>query len=223
MSKSIKYTLLILFLIIGGGFLTLTLTIDSIVSSGIEEIGTEMTGTAVTVDNVSISPFSGSGTIEGFRIANPDGYSQEHAVEIENFTIQLEPFTLFSDEIIINQITISDASVYVEQKLPENNIREIINHLNSLPEGEASDARLIIDLFVLENGSASLYTEVGGERSAQAEISKIELQDLGRADGTETVKSVIKQIADEVADESLQAAIESGGEQLRDTIRDLFN
>ena len=182
-----------------------------------------MTGTAVTVDNVSISPFSGSGTIEGFRVANPDRYSQEHAVEIENFAIQLEPFTLFSSEIIINQITISDASVYVEQKLPENNIREIINHLNSLPEGEASDARLIIDLFVLENGSASLYTEVGGERSAQAEISRIELQDLGRADGTETVKSVIKQIADEVADESLQAAIESGGEQLRDTIRDLFN
>jgi hypothetical protein len=223
MSKAIKYTILGLLLLIGAGFLTLTLTIDSIVSSSIEEIGSEMTGTAVTVDNVSISPFSGSGTIEGFRVANPDGYSQAHAVEIENFAIQLEPFTLFSSEIIINQITISDASVYVEQKLPENNIREIINHLNSLPEGEASDARLIIDLFVLENGSASLYTEVGGERSAQAEISRIELQDLGRADGTETVKSVIKQIADEVADESLQAAIESGGEQLRDTIRDLFN
>jgi hypothetical protein len=223
MSKAIKYAVPGFLLLIGAGFLTLTLTIDSIVSSSIEEIGSEMTGTAVTVDNVSISPFSGSGTIEGFRVANPDGYSQDYAVEIESFAIQLEPFTLFSDEIIINQITISDASVYVEQKLPENNIREIINHLNSLPNGEASDTQLVIDSFVLENGTASLYTEVGGERSAQAEISRIELQDLGRSDGTETIKSVIKQIADEVADESLQAAIESGGEQLRDTIRDLFN
>lgn len=223
MSKAIKYTILGLLLIIGAGFLTLTLTIDSIVSSSIEEIGTEMTGTAVTVENVSISPFSGSGTISGFSVANPDGYSQENAVTIDNFSITLEPFTLFSDEIIINQVTITDASVYVEQKLPENNIREIMNHLNSVPDDEASDARLIIERFVLDNGTASLYTEVGGERSARVEISRIELQDLGRASGQQTAGAVIKQVAEEVAGESLQAAAGSGLEQLQDAIRDIFN
>lgn len=223
MSKAIKYTILGLLLIIGAGFLTLTLTIDSIVSSSIEEIGTEMTGTAVTVENVSISPFSGSGTISGFSVANPDGYSQENAVTIDNFSITLEPFTLFSDEIIINQVTITDASVYVEQKLPENNIREIMNHLNSVPDDEASDARLIIERFVLDNGTASLYTKVGGERSARVEISRIELQDLGRASGQQTAGAVIKQVAEEVAGESLQAAAGSGLEQLQDAIRDIFN
>lgn len=223
MSKGIKYTLLGLLIIVGVGFLALTFTIDSIVSSNIEQIGSEMTGTHVTVENVSISPFSGSGTIQGFRIANPDGYSQEHAVTIEDFSIELEPLTLFSDEIIVNRITITGASVYVEQKLPENNIREIMSHVNSIEEGEATDARLIIEHFMLENGTTNLYTEVGGERSARVEISKIELNDLGRASGQQTAEAVIKQIAEEIAGESLEAAVESGGEQLKDALRDLFN
>lgn len=223
MSKGIKYTLLGLLIVIGAGFLVLTFTIDSIVSSNIEQIGSEMTGTPVTVDGVSISPFSGSGTIRGFRVANPEGYSQEHAIEMAEFSIELEPFTLFSDEIIVNNITISDASVYVEQKLPENNIREIMSQVNSIQEGETSDARLVIEHFVLENGTADLYTEVGGERSASVDISRIELRDLGRASGQETAEAVIKQIAEEVAGESLEAAAESGAEQLKDAVRGLFD
>lgn len=223
MSKGIKYTLLGLLIIIGAAFMTLTFTIDSIVLSNIEQIGTEMTGTPVTVGGVSISPFSGSGTIEGFRVANPEGYSQEYAVEIEDFSIELEPFTLFSDEIVVNKITITDASVYVEQKLPENNIREIMNHVNSIPEGEISDGGLVIEHFVLENGTANLYTEVGGERSASVEISRIELNDLGRASGQDTAEAVIKQIAKEVSGESLEAAAESGVEQLKDAVRGLFD
>lgn len=223
MSKVIKYTLLGFIIAIGAGFLILTFTIDSIVSSNIEQIGSEMTGTAVTVDNVSISPFSGSGTVSGFRVANPEGYSQDYAVELENFEIKLEPFSLFSDDIIVNEIIITDASVYVEQKLPENNIREIMEHVNSLPEGEASDARLVIEHFLLENGTANLYTEVGGERSASVEIYRIELNDLGRGSELETVEAVIKQIAEEVAGESLEAAAESGVEQLKDAVRGLFD
>lgn len=223
MSKAIKYTLLGLIIAIGAGFLILTFTIDSIVSSNIEEIGSEMTGTPVTVDGVSISPFSGSGTITGFRVANPEGYSQDYAIEMENFTIEMEPFSIFSDEILVNEITITNASVFVEQKLPENNIREIMSHINSIPEGETSDARLIIEHFVLENGTANLYTEAGGERSASVDISRIELNDLGRESEMETVEAVIKQIAEEVAGESLEAAAGSGLEQLKDAVRGLFN
>lgn len=223
MSKSIKYTILGLLLLIGAGFLTLTLTIDSIVSSSIEEIGSEMTGTAVTVDNISISPFSGSGTISGFRVANPDGYSQDYAFEIEEFSISLEPFSLFSDEVIVNDITMSGATVFVEQKLPENNIREIMDHLNSVSEGETTDSRLIIEHFLLESGTTQVYTEVGGERSASVEIPRIELDDLGRESQLDTAEAVIKQIAEEVAGKSLQSVVESGVGDIRDALRGLFN
>lgn len=223
MSKGFKYTLIGTFIVIVVGFLILTFTIDSIVKSNIEQIGSEMTGTQVTVESVSISPFSGTGTIHGFHVANPEGYGRDHAIEIDDLSIELELMSLFSDEVIVNEISITGPAVYVEQKLPENNIREIMNHVNSVSAGETSDARLIIEYFLLENGTADLYTEVGGERSAQVDISKIELRDLGRTDGQEAAEDVIKQIAGQVAEESLQAAIQSGGEQLKDALQDLFD
>ena len=43
--------------------LVITLSLDGMVKSGIERNGSELLQTRVTVDNVSISLFSGSGTI----------------------------------------------------------------------------------------------------------------------------------------------------------------
>lgn len=65
MDKAIKYVF--------GGILGVVIIIvlvvmfrlNTIVKSGIEEIGTEMTGTAVTVDRIIIIPFSGKGSIDG--------------------------------------------------------------------------------------------------------------------------------------------------------------
>ena len=51
----------------------LTFTIDSIVRSAIESRGSDILQTELSVDNVSISLLSGSGSIEGLSIANPDG------------------------------------------------------------------------------------------------------------------------------------------------------
>jgi hypothetical protein len=223
MSNTIRYIVIGLFLLIGIGFLILTLRIDSIVSSGIEDIGSEMTGTPVTVGSVSISPFSGSGTISGFRVANPEGFSQEYAMDIESFSIELEPFSLFSNEIIVNDITVSGASVLVEQKMPENNIRQIMSNINSVSDGEASDSRLIIEHFTLENSTAQVYTNVSGERSASVDIPQIVLEDLGRESTMDTAEDVIKQIAEEVAGESLQAAVQGGLDQVRDAIQGLFD
>lgn len=182
-----------------------------------------MTGTSVTVSGVSISPFSGKGTISGFRVANPEGYSRDFAVEVEQFSIELDLMTLFSDEVIIREILIQSPLIYVEQKLPENNIKEILDHINSVEPFEASDSEMVIEHFLLQNGSVALYTEVGGERSAEVEISEIELNDLGRGGGQQAVEDVIREIAEEVGEKALRAAVQSGGEQIRDAIRDLFN
>lgn len=223
MPKALKYSLIVFLAVILIGFVILTLTLDSIVQSNIERIGSDMTGTPVTVESVSISPFSGSGTISGFRVANPEGYAQDYAIEVDDFSIDLDIWTLFSDEIIIRDITILAPFIYVEQQLPENNIQLILQHINSVASFEASDSEMVIEHFLLQNGTVDLYTEIGGERSARVEIETIELNDLGRGGGQQAVEDIVQRIAQEVAERALRAAVESGGEQLRDAIRDLFN
>jgi hypothetical protein len=223
MSKALKFALAAIIALILIAFMVLTLSINSIVKSGIEQTGSEMTGTPVTADRVSISPFSGKGEISGFRVANPGDYSNDYAFQVEDFQIELDIFSLFSDEIVIREIVISAPSIWVEQKLPENNIRTIMRHIQNIMPGEASDKAMVIERFRLTGGSVDLYTEVGGERSARVEISDIELTDLGRGGGRAAVEEVIREIAERIAEEALQGAARSGGEQIRDAIRDLFN
>lgn len=223
MSKAIKFGLGGILAILLIGFLVLTMSVDSIVKTGIETVGSEMTGTAVTVERVSISPFSGSGTISGFRVENPEGFEKDYALEVDDFSIELKILSLFTDEIVVRNIEVVSPSVYVEQKMPENNLRTIMNNIESVSSGEASEKALVIEYFIMTEGSADLYTEVGGERSARVEIEQIELNDLGRGGAQQAVEDVIKEIAERVVDQSLRAAADSGVEQIQDAIRDFFN
>lgn len=221
MLKGIKYGIGGLFVLLGAGFLVFTLTLDSMVKSGIENVGTEMTGTEVSVEGVSISPFSGKGTINGFRVANPEGYGQEYALVIDDFSVELDVGSLFSDLVVVHEIIITVPAVYVEQKIPDNNLRTILNTINSAVSDDTSgDTALFIEYFLMQNGSADLYTELGGERSARVEISDIELSNIGGRE--DAVEQVIQQISDRLVQQALQAAARSGAEQLRDAIEDLF-
>lgn len=223
MGKIIKYGLIAIVGVLVTGFIILTLTVDSIVKSGIEDIGSEMTGTSVTVQSVSISPFSGKGTIRGFHVANPEDYEQEFLFKIEELSISLDIRSLFSDEIVVNEIIVLQPELYVEQKLPENNLATVMNSINSVEANQTTQKEMVIEHFLMEEGSAELYTEVGGERTGRVELSSVEIHDLGRGGGQNAVENIIKEIAERIAEQGLQAAARSGGEQIRDAIRDLFN
>lgn len=223
MNKAIKY-------IIGGILgvaiiivLVVMFRLNTIVKSGIEEIGTEMTGTVVTVDRVIISPFSGKGKVRGFRVANPEEYDHEYALEVDDFAIELEVLSVFSDEVIVNELVITTPAIVMEQKLIGNNINSILGNIRSVSAGETTDKRLVIEHFFLTDGSVDMYMDIGGERSVHAEIETIELNDLGRGGGQQAVENIIQEIAERLAREALRVAAQRGGEEVLDALRDLFD
>jgi hypothetical protein len=67
MSKGIKIALISVVVIILVGFLILTVALDSFVKSNIEEVGSEMTGTMVTVGECIHIPVFGSGYHHSFK------------------------------------------------------------------------------------------------------------------------------------------------------------
>ncbi len=223
MNKTIKYIL--------GGILGVAILIvlvvmfrlNTIVKSGIEEIGTEMTGTAVTVDRIIISPFSGKGQIRGFRVANPEGYDHEYAFEVDDFTIELEILSVFSKEVMVNELVITTPAIVMEQKLLGNNINSILGNIRSVSAGETTDKQLVIERFLLTDGTVDMYMDIGGERSVHAEIETIELSDLGRGGEQEAVENIIQEIAERIAREALRVAAQHGGEEVLDALRDLFD
>ncbi|MFU8812804.1 MAG: hypothetical protein ACNA78_07535 [Balneolaceae bacterium] len=195
---------------------------QSIIVSGIEQNGSEMTGTPVTVSAVTINPLSGRGTIRGLTIANPDGYTQELAVEVDEIAISIDVWSLFSDHVLVRSLIVRSPSIMVEQQLPNNNLREILRHIQNLEFGETSNRQLTIEQFLLVDGRVGLLTEVGSDRQAEVEISRIELEGIGTGSNA-SAEHVIQIIAEAIGEEALEGALQRGGQQIRDAIRNLFN
>jgi len=228
MSKVFKYTGFGIIIVLIAGYFFVNLYIDQIVKSGIEDMGTEMTQTQVTVDGISISPFSGKGTISGFKVKNPEGYSVENAIVIDNFHIALDLKSLLTDQIVVRNITIKSPSVYVEQKVQGNNLKTLMNNVEKGSSSESSSGvDLVIRHFLMENGRVTLHTEVGGERTAKMKFSKIELQDLGAGGGQKAAEQVVKTVSRKLTDAALKAALKGGANQLKkeagDALKNIFN
>lgn len=217
-----KKLLAVLLLIIVVAFVAATFSIDRMVKHSIETIGTEMAGSEVTVDRVSISLLSGNGSIHGFRVANPDDFGQEYAISVGEIFLKLSPWQFFSDEIVIDELIVESPYVYVEQKIPDNNLQILLGNVRAATPEQTSEKPMVIEYFLMRDGSAELYTEIGGERTATLEIAEIELREIGRGGVQKAVNEAIEEIIQEVVEQSLRAAVQSGAEQIRDQIRSLF-
>ena len=72
----------VVILVLVGVAAVFLMNINSAVKHGIEVAGPEILGTGVTVDSVDISFLSGSGSIKGLTVMNPEGYKDAAAISI---------------------------------------------------------------------------------------------------------------------------------------------
>lgn len=204
-------------------FLGISYYLDRIVKSGIESYGSEIAGTQVRVESVSVSPISGEGSIQGFTVANPDGFEEDYMLSISDFSISLDVLSLLSDEILIHEIIISEASFFVEQTTAGNNVMQILNNIDAMAEAESSETSMIIDRFYMENGGIYLGSNIGEDVEANYIIESLEVRDIGRDNQTSDTIQTIANLADRVAEEVLSEAVKSGLDRIRDAVRDLFD
>jgi len=130
--KVILIVLLLLVALIGGGVYYLFSSLDSIVASAIEKIGTEVTGTEVSVDRVHFKLRKGRGEIHGLHIANPQGYSSDSVFKFDQVALQIEPVSLTEPVIVFNEILIDGAVLTTEHKGGvSTNVEEVMQNIRS--------------------------------------------------------------------------------------------
>ncbi len=226
MNKGIKYSLAGLVGILLLGFVALTFSLDYLVKSGIESTGTEMSGTEVTVENVSISPFSGTGTIEGLKVRNPEGFESEYAIVIQSFDISMDVWSVLSDTVIVNEIVIGEPALSVIQKMPENNLRMLMNNMDQAMAGESSSTAMIIERLLVQDGQVTVTPNIGSQQSATVRMGDIELENVGKQ-GSSSTRQVVKQVSSRIINEALKSALSGQLDGLKDkakdAIKDIFN
>lgn len=201
-------------------FLVLSFSLDGIVKSAIKESGSELLQTEVNVDDVHISLFDGSGVIKGFVVHNPEGFSDEPAIQIRETRMKIDLSTIFSDPIVVENVTIKNPELFFEQKGIGANLKTLNDNMGL--SDDSSETSMVIDHLLIENGTVRVSTTIERERTVEASISQFELNGIGR-DGSNTIKQSIHQIMEPLLERAMREAVASGVmEQLENKVRDLF-
>lgn len=130
----IKKILLAFLLLIVIGLVALYFSLNSIVGGGVErafnKFGPEVTGTDTYIDSADINVFQGNIGINGLFIGNPEGFDKPSAMECGEIYVDIEPSTIFSDRIVINEIRIVAPSFFYDQTLTGNNLTKLKKQIN---------------------------------------------------------------------------------------------
>jgi len=231
MGKFFKFLLgaVVVLLIVVALLVTFVLSnLDSLVKQAIETVGTEVVGTRVGVDQVSISLEQGRGEIAGLRIANPRGFPDGDALELGQIVLDLDVQNLSAELVTLESVIVGGARVNAVQASGGNNLQTLLDTIRRSDDGgsssssstdEGPDTKLIIDEFRFEDARVSVQLAgVPGGRSAT--VPDVVLRDIGRKSNGVTAAEAARQILEPLVQRSMEAGIGVSREELEKRARE---
>lgn len=221
--KWIIRIIIVLVLLIGAALWYGWSQLGNLVKYGIEQGTPPIVQTAVTVDQVLLSPMSGSGVIEGFAIGNPTGYSALPAVRLGRAELALDTGSVNRDKIVIKYIRITAPEFNLEAGLGGTNLKQIAKNAQSYvaqqdkgaptPATPAASSppkravKLQVNEFLITGAklSASAAGLLPGV-DAKATLPDIRLVNLGTGVDGITPAELIAEVLNQISTEAIKAS-----------------
>lgn len=207
----------------------LALSIDYILKSGIENTGSDMFLTKLSVESVNVSLFGGDVRFEGISIANPEGFDDgDSAMTIREIHLRMEPLSLFSDTIYIHELDVQMIDVLFEHtaETGRSNIGQLRQNLEAYSaSSKPLDIAVVIDQFAMIDATLTIRTDIPAVETYTATIPRVELSGIGRDEETEVSEVmilVIEILLDQVTEQGLHELIEEGEQRLRHEAEDVL-
>ena len=226
MSLSVKKfflgTIIAIVVLIVGMLLFLILNINTIIKHAINTAGPEVLNVPVSVESVSVSPFSGLGTLNNLSIGNPPGFTSTTSFFLREVHVAVDLKSLSSEVLIVKKLLIDGARLTIEQKnYLENNLKDLLNGIstnnsdnNNPDNNKAADdntpppVRFIINEFDFKSSSLTLIVDGMGRKTI--ELPQLELHGIGMSEGGLRAGDAVKQLMGPVINLGLEQAVTSG-------------
>lgn len=189
MKKVLGYGLGSIVLLAVIGYVVLQFFLGSIVKAGVNNIGPQITQTKVELKSAHVSPLTGAGTLTGFSVGNPAGWSEGNAFNLGQIHLDVAPMSLFGDYILIEELIIDQPEFSYETKLISSNISDLLKNIEASMGGQkgkepaaknGKPLKLAVKHLVLRNGKVRVG--VGGA-AVTMPMPPIELNNVGTAEG----------------------------------------
>lgn len=184
--------------------------LDGIVKNTIEKVGTRLTGTEVSLEDVILDLGSGSVALEGLQIDNPKGYKSDFAFLLKKITVAVDTSSLSKPVIQLDEVTVEGARLNVEQHGETNNLTDLLAQVEAnakpgsnaqeqeAPPQDEPEAGFILKRFVFANTSATLISDTKGNKA-------IEVPDVKRSNIGDPTQGLTPE---QLGDALLQAVLE---------------
>jgi hypothetical protein len=236
--KKIAIAIVVLVAIVGLGAYFLLSNLDGLVKSTIENVGSELTGTAVSVDGVAIDLGSGSVSLQGLQIDNPVGYNSDYAFFLGEATVAIDTASLGGSVLLLKEIVVKGARLNAEQRGNSNNLSDLLKQLEANsskgkgaeeqqappPEDDSDPARLAVKRFVFANTRATLISEV--EEPREIKVPDVRRKNIGNPKtgltpeelGNVLLQAVLEEVQAAVVDELAELAKDAAKDKIMEKI-----
>lgn len=179
--------------VIGIAAIVLTLSnLGPLVKKAVNTVGPKVTKTDMSVDDVSISIFSGEAKMKGFLLGNPNGFKSAQAMSVGSIAVDIDEGTITKDVIVINKIEILAPEISYEKKSGTDNFKELLKNVQSSAKSEKASKpketkqddgaakKVIINNVIVKNGKVNLIMAALGGKEISAPLPDIHLKDIGK-------------------------------------------
>lgn len=203
MKKLLIGLAVLLVLVVGGLAAFVKFGTEPTIRYALETEGTSATQTGVSVEDVNLSIMGGSLSLSGLKLANPDGYTTPEALSLGKVSAKVDRNSLFSDQIVVDQISLDAPSITFERGKEMSNLEKIKQAIDQyLPatpdQQEPTKTVLIRELLI--NGAKLNYNLKPGAKIRSLTLPDTRVENIGGTDGSGVSYQVaVEQIVDQMA------------------------
>ena len=184
--------------------------------------------TLVAFTTLSAEPLKGLVSIHDLRVSNPPGFSRRNLMKLEEFRIDLDPDTLQSDVLHIEDIVLANPRVRYERHIMKDNIKALREEIEQATvrrgeymEGQTADTvveaieeadgeevdddgqKVVIDRVVIDG--CIVYAKLSALPAIPVPVPIPDLKDIGKEKGGATPTEASTQIIDNFYDQMINA------------------
>jgi len=212
--------------------------LDKIVAKVIEDVGTEVTQTAVRVGGVELDLLKGKAGLSQLSVANPAGFSSPQIFSLELVSVAIDVESVSSNPIIIDEIVVRQPRVTYEiNQQGTSNLDVLKKNVESYsaahdsgagtatkePESggqEGEEIRLIIRKLSFEGGELSATSALRPDKPIKAKLPAFSMSNIGQSGGGATTDQVAKEVLDRLVRQAGDAAARAGADKLADELQE---